>query len=62
MNIFTLLTLLGGLGVIASFFSGVRAMIRNGQVGHGSSADWMGWRVVFQGAVYVTILAAPLSR
>jgi hypothetical protein len=62
MNTFTLLTFLGGLGVITSFFSGVRAMVRNGEVGHRCSAEWMAWRVVFQSAVFLTILAAPLSR
>jgi len=41
MNVFTLLTLLGGPGVIGSFFSGVRAMARNGYVGHRSSVEWM---------------------
>jgi hypothetical protein len=62
MNGFMLLTLLTGLGTIVSFASGVRAMIRNGQVGHRSSAEWMAWRVVFQGAAFVTVLAALLSR
>lgn len=62
MNIFTFLTFLGGLGVILSFVSGVRAMVRHGDVGHRSSAEWMAWRVVFQAAVFLTILSAPLSH
>jgi hypothetical protein len=62
MNTFTLLTLLGGAGVIVSFLSGVRAMVRHGTVGHRTSAEWMAWREVFQGAVFLTILSAPLSR
>lgn len=62
MNAFTLITALGAFCVILSFFSGIRAMICNGEVGNGTSAEWMTWRVVFQGAVFLTILAAPLSR
>lgn len=62
MNGFTLLALLTGLGTVVSFTSGVHAMIRNGQVGHRCSAEWMLWRVVFQGAAFVTVLAALLSR
>jgi hypothetical protein len=62
MNGFTLLTILGGFGVIFSFFSGIGAMVTNGTVGRRRSPEWMAWRVVFQGAVFLTILAAPLSR
>jgi hypothetical protein len=62
MNAFTLLTILGGCGVVFSFFSGMRAMVTNSTVGRRRSAEWMAWRVVFQGAVFLTILSAPLSR
>lgn len=62
MNTFTLLTFLGGFGVIVSFFSGVRAVVRNGEVGHRCSAEWMAWRTLFYLSVFLTILAGPLSR
>ena len=62
MNAYTLLTALGGLCVVVSFFSGMRTMVRNGDVGGRRSAAWMAWRVVVQGAVFLTILSAPLSH
>ena len=62
MNGFALLSLLIGLGTIASFTSGVRAMVRYGQIGHRCSAEWTLWRVVFQGTAFATVLTALLSR
>jgi hypothetical protein len=62
MNGFALLTLLTGMGSVFSFASGIRAMARNGQVRHRCSAEWMLWRVIFQGAAFVTILAGLLSK
>jgi hypothetical protein len=61
MNVFTLLTLMFGAGTIVSFISGVGAMLRHGQSGHRPGAEWMLWRVIFQAAVFGTILAAPLA-
>jgi hypothetical protein len=61
MNAFMRLTFVFGAGTIVSFVSGVGAMLRHGQTGHRSSAEWMMWRVMFQAAVFGTILAAPLA-
>jgi len=62
MNTFTLLTFMGGLGVIVSFLSGNRAMVHMGAVGHRCSAEVMMWRFVFDMSVFLTILSALLSR
>jgi hypothetical protein len=61
MNFFSLLTFLGGVLTIVSFVSGTRAIVRHRSVAR-CNAEWAQWRVVFQGAVYLTILAAPLSH
>jgi hypothetical protein len=39
MNGLMLLTMLTGLGTVVSFASGVRATVRDGQVGHRRSAE-----------------------
>jgi hypothetical protein len=62
VNIFTFLTFLGGTGAVVTFFCGVRAMLRHGQVGHRSGLQWMSWHFLFEIATFATILAAPLSR
>jgi hypothetical protein len=61
MNLFSFLTLLGGVLTVVSFLSGSRAIVRNHQERR-CNAEWAQWRIVFQGAVFLTILAAPLSR
>jgi hypothetical protein len=61
MNLFSFLTFLGGVLTIVSFLSGMRAIVRNRSEGR-CNAEWAQWRVVFQGAVFLTILAAPLSH
>jgi len=61
MNTFTLITALGAMGVVMSFFSGVRAT----NLGHGGYVDDLtsaAWRMAFYLSVFATILAAPLSR
>jgi hypothetical protein len=62
VNIFTFLTFLGGIGAVVTFFCGVKAMLRHGQVGHRSGLQWMSWHFLFEIATFATILAAPLSR
>lgn len=62
MNIFTFLAFAGGLGAIGSFILGVRAMARYGTVGERCDGTCWTWRGVFTGFVFLTILAAPLSR
>jgi hypothetical protein len=59
MNGFGMVAFLCGSGAIYSFLSGVRAMTHGGQR---TSAVWMTWRVVFQSAAVVTVLAALLAR
>lgn len=63
MNFFYFLVLMSGLGAIGAFVFGARAMAVNGgsQQQCGSSAGWT-WHSVFTFFVFVTILAAPLSR
>lgn len=61
MNTFSLLTLLGALGVLISFFSGVRAMARSGQRGDSGERSSIAWRMMFDLTVFITILAAPLA-
>ena len=62
MNTFALFTALSALGVILSFFSGSRAMIRHGQGGFLGEKTSIAWRTMFDLAVFATILAAPLAR
>lgn len=61
MNLFSFLTFMGGVLTIISYLSGMRAIVRNRPAGR-CNAEWEQWRVVFQGAVFLTILAAPLSH
>ncbi|MBI3919045.1 MAG: hypothetical protein HY322_18790 [Betaproteobacteria bacterium] len=62
MNTFTLLTALGATGVIISFMSGVRATIRQGNDGRSHPRAAIAWRMMFDLAVFGTILVAPLAR
>jgi hypothetical protein len=62
MNIFTFLTIIAGVGAIYSFMRGVSARGLHSQAGHRSAKTWMAWHIVFDVAVFVTILAAPLAR
>jgi hypothetical protein len=62
VNICPFLTFLGGTGAVVTFFCGVKAMLRHGQVGHRSGLQWMSWHFLFEIATFATILAAPLSR
>lgn len=62
MNTFTLLTMLGALGVLVSFFSGVREMATLGADRGPRSRGLVLWRMIFDLTVFITILAAPLAR
>jgi hypothetical protein len=62
MYTFTLLTAPGAMGVILSFFSGVRAMVAGDQDSHPRTQALSGCRTVFYMTVFLTILAAPLAR
>ena len=62
MNTFTLLTMLGALGVLVSFFSGVREMATLGGDRGARSRGLVLWRMIFDLTVFITILAAPLAR
>lgn len=58
MQPITLLVLTAVVAVIVSLASGVLSMVRDGEVGHYGSAQWMGWRVGFQALAFVLILLA----
>jgi len=58
MSPIKLLVLMAGLAVLASLASGVASMAHDGEVAHQSSAQWMVWRVVLQGAAFLLILFA----
>jgi hypothetical protein len=62
MNTYTLVTGLGAMGVVLAFSSGMRASILYGQGGIQDDLTSSAWRMVFYMAVFVTILAAPLSN
>lgn len=62
MNTFTLITGLGALGATLAFSSGMRASIQYGQGGVQDDLTSSAWRMVFYMAVFVTILAAPVSN
>jgi hypothetical protein len=46
------------LAVLGSLASGLYSMAHDGEVAHQTSAQWMVWRVVFQGAAFLLILLA----
>jgi hypothetical protein len=58
MSPIKLLVLVAGLAVLASLASGIYSMAHDGEVAHLRSAQWMVWRVVFQGAAFLLILLA----
>jgi hypothetical protein len=58
MQIFTLLVMAAMVATVASLATGIVSMACDGEVGHQSSAQWMGWRVVFQAAAFLMILLA----
>ena len=60
MNGFTVITVLAGLGSVASYTSGIRAKIYE-KTADAWSSSWV-WRIVFLGAAFVTALAALLSK
>jgi hypothetical protein len=53
-----LLVLVAALAVLGSLASGLYSMAHDGEVAHQTSAQWMVWRVVFQGAAFLLILFA----
>jgi hypothetical protein len=61
MNMLTLFIVIAAAAAVYSLISGITAMSHDGEVGHRTSAEWMTWRVVFQGAAIVLILLAMLS-
>ncbi|MBI4193832.1 MAG: twin transmembrane helix small protein [Betaproteobacteria bacterium] len=62
MDMLTLLVLVAVLATIISLVSGVAAMATDGEVGHRRSAEWMNWRVAFQGAALLLVLLALYVR
>jgi hypothetical protein len=61
MNMFTLFILAATAAAVFSLISGVSAMANNGAVGHRTSAEWMTWRVLFQGVALALIMLAMLG-
>ena len=62
MNGYALLSILAGMGTVASFLSGLRSMIYYGRDSALSSTAWMFRRVLFQGLAFVAVLAGLLSK
>ncbi|HSN21510.1 MAG TPA: twin transmembrane helix small protein [Usitatibacter sp.] len=58
MQPITWLVLAAVTATILSLASGMLSMIRDGEVAHYGSAQWMGWRVGFQALAVVLILLA----
>jgi len=58
MSPLSLLVFVAALAVLASLASGVASMVRDGEIGHQTSAQWMVWRVAFQAAAIAVILFA----
>jgi hypothetical protein len=54
----TLFVFIAALAVVASLASGLYSMPHNGEVAHQTSAQWMVWRVVLQGAAILLIFFA----
>jgi ABC-type Na+ efflux pump permease subunit len=53
-----LLVFVAALAVLGSLASGLYSMAHDGEVAHQTSAQWMVWRVVFQGAAFLLIMFA----
>lgn len=58
MTVLTALVFAATLATLVSLASGITAMAHNGEVGHRTSEQWMVWRVVFQAAAFLAIVAA----
>lgn len=58
MSMLMAMILVAMLAAVASLTFGVAAMASGGEVNHRSSADWMIWRVLFQGLAFVLVLMA----
>jgi hypothetical protein len=58
MTVFTMLVFLAALATLVALASGVAAMASHGEIAHRTSEQWMIWRVVFQGAALLIVLAA----
>jgi len=61
MTIFTTLVFLAVLVTLFALVSGITAMAHHGEIGHRSSGQWMIWRVVFQAAAVLIILAVIIG-
>lgn len=58
MSFFTVLVFAAAIATIVSLASGIAAMAHHGEIGHQTSEQWMVWRVVFQAAALLAIVAA----
>ena len=58
MSMITALVLVAMLATIGSLVAGVTSMATDGEVGHHTSAEWMGLRVAFQAVALLMILIA----
>lgn len=61
MSMITALVLVAMLATVGSLIAGVSSMVTDSEVGHHTSAEWMGMRVAFQAAALLMILIALIS-
>lgn len=58
MSPISLFVFIAALAVLAALASGLYSMSHDGEVAHQTSAQWMVWRVVLQGAAVLLIFLA----
>jgi len=61
MIVFTMLVFMAAIATLFALASGITAMAHHGETGHRSSEQWMIWRVVFQAAAVLIILAVIIG-
>jgi hypothetical protein len=61
MTVFTMLVFLAAIATLFTLASGITAMAHHGETAHRSSEQWMIWRVVFQAAAVLIILAVIIG-
>ena len=61
MTLLTVLIFAAAIATLISLAGGIAAMAPHGAIGHQTSEQWMIWRVVFQAAALLAIVAALLG-
>lgn len=61
MSMITALALAAMLATVGTLVAGITSMVTDSEVGHHTSAEWMGMRVAFQAVALLMILIALIQ-